>query len=121
VAHQAGQGPRRTGVAGESDVGEGHQERGARAADAEIRQKGQRRSGPGGHPPHGGDDRLGQRGQCPYQRIEMFHDRVEGSLCGGEHVGMLLEILPDAEGPAGTGQHHRPAARIVRDGLDRLA
>ena len=92
------------------DVGERHQERRARAADAEVGQERQRRAGAGRHAPHGGDHRLGQRGErrgpagCSAPRPCSAARRRDV-----QRGDVLLEVLADAEGPAGAGEHDRAA------------
>ena len=101
VADQPGQRPRGAGVAGQADVGERHQERGRRPADAEVGEEGERRAGAGRHAAYRGHDRLGQVGQPRGDRVVVLPNgvqRVGAARLQRRHV--LAQVLPDAERPS---------------------
>jgi hypothetical protein len=109
VTHQPREGPGDRGVGGEPDVGERHQEARRRAADPEVGQERQARTGAGGHAAHRRHHRLGHPGQRPHDRVVVRHHRAQRrtrTRLQGRDV--LPQVLPDAEGAAGASQHHRP-------------
>ncbi len=55
------------------------------------------------------------------QRVVVLADRRQRRRVAGlEQRSVLAQVLADAEGPAGPGEHQRPDGDVVADGGDRV-
>ena len=118
VADEPGQRPRDAGVGGQADVGEGHQERwsparrsGSRRARPATRPRRRPCRGPP-PPPAWACWPAGPRSGCSARRTVS----AGRSAPAAQGLDVLAQVLPDAEGPPGAGEHHRPAGAV---GLQR--